>query len=185
MVGMRVSSFMAALGRIFRCMRIPVNIGKYALDCTGFALRTACIVTNEMFEELFSLQSLGSPQLINIGTYVFGTDPNDLTNNPVIPGDKAQLFCTKINANFTALFTSISQELLQEFILLGGEPGMIIGQNSPIIGTGDPGRTIWYKVNQNFQFLYAQIGGGVNPFAWTTETGAFWTTESGNTWTTQ
>lgn len=166
-------------------MRIPVNIGKYALDCTGFALRTACIVTNEMFEELFSLQLLGAPQLINIGTYVFGTNPNDLTNNAVVPGDNAQVFCTKINANFTTLFASIGQPTLQQLILLGGEPGMIIGQDSPIIGTGDPGRVIWYKVNQNFAYLYAQIGAGASPFDWTTETGALWTTESGFIWTTQ
>jgi hypothetical protein len=134
-----------------------INIGKYALDCTGFALRTACIDTNAMFVELFNDLGLGSPQLINVGTYSAGLNPNDLTVNAVVPGDNAPTFCTKINNNFTTLFAAIGQPGIRGAILLGGEVGMIQGQYSPVIGTGDPGRTIWYKVNANFAYLYALV----------------------------
>jgi hypothetical protein len=135
-----------------------INIGKYALDCTGFNLRQALILTNAMFAELFTLEGITpGPQVINIGTYAAGINPADFTTNAIVPGDNALTFCTKMNANFTTLFAAIGQPTLRGAILLGGEVGMIIGENSPIIGTGDPGRTIWYKVNENFRYLYAVI----------------------------
>lgn len=182
---MQVGFFTAASGQICDMALVSINIGRYALDCTGFPLRLAIIDTNAMFAELFGLLALSHPQVISIGTYAAGTNPNDLTNPAITPGDTALVFCTKMNANFTALFAAIGQPTLRGAILLGGEVGMIIGENAPIIGTGDPGRTIWYKVNANFGYLYAQVGSGINLFAWTTESGAYWTTETSAIWTTQ
>ena len=61
-----------------------------------------------------------------------------------------------INLDFTTLYTAAGQPGLQEFILMGGEPGMIIGTGNQM-GTGDPARTAWLKFNANCTALYALL----------------------------
>jgi hypothetical protein len=137
--------------------QIPISLGKYAEDATGTVARLAFIDCNTMFTELFGLASIGTPQLINIGTYVAGQDPSNVLNMPVAQGEPSNTAFPKINANFSALFTAVGQPALQEIILMGGEVGMVIGQNSPVIGTGDPARVAFFKVNSNFTYLYALL----------------------------
>src|ERR1700683_1139279 len=138
-------------------MQIHIDIGKYAEDAKGTLARLGFINCNTMFTELFTIAGLGAPQLVNVGTYAAGQSPSNLLNTPVAAGEASNTAFPKINANFAALFTSVNELGLQEVILMGGEPGMIIGQNSPVIGTGDPARVAWFKVNSNFTYLYAVL----------------------------
>lgn len=137
--------------------QINISIGNYALDATGTVARLAFIDCNTMFTELYGLASLGTPQLINIGTYIAGQDPSNVLNMPVAQGEPSNTAFPKINANFAALFTAVGQPAYQEIILMGGEVGMVIGQNSPVIGTGDPARVAFFKINSNFTYLYAVL----------------------------
>lgn len=101
-----------------------------------------------MFGELFTLAGLaGQQQVINVGS-----GPNS-----VPPGTPSNIAFPMINTNFATLFTLVQQPSLREVILMGGEPGMIVGENSPVLGTGDPARTAWLKINVNFSYLYAVL----------------------------
>ena len=109
--------------------------------------------TNAMFTELFGLAAIGTPQIINIGTYQPGADPTVTTVFPVLPikpGETSQSAFTKINTNFTALFVAVGQPAFQEVIKMGTE-------HRPVLGTGDPARVAWFKVNANFVYLYAVL----------------------------
>lgn len=143
-----------------------LGIGTYACDATGFVGRLGwaaigaiyntnqVVDTGGMFTELFALAALTSaPQLINIGTYMAGTNPLDLKNPAIKLGDTAPVAFAKVNANFTTIFSVVGSGLPQ-LVSLGGGPGMIVGQNSPIIGTGDPARVAGEKINNNFTYLY-------------------------------
>lgn len=137
--------------------QIQINLGTYALDATGTVARLAFIACNAMFTELFARHGTQGQQVINVGTYSAGLDPANVLNTPVVPGDTSLVAFTKINANFAILFALTVSPGFQEVILMGGEPGMIIGQDAPVIGTGDPARVAWFKVNQNFTYLYAVL----------------------------
>ena len=137
--------------------QIHISIGKYAEDAKGTVARLAFIYCNTMFTELFTIAAIGAPLLINVGTYLAGQDPSNVLNTPIAVGEQSNTAFQKINSNFASLFGFVGQPALQEIILMGGEVGMIIGQNSPVIGTGDPARVAWFKVNSNFTYLYALI----------------------------
>ena len=125
-----------------------VNCGTYPMDATGDLARIAFIKTNQMFGELFTLAGIpGQQQIVNVGTTPNSTPPGTVSN---------QAF-PMINANFATLFSAVGQPTFQQVILMGGEPGMVVGQNAPVIGTGDPARTAWLKVNANFSYLYAVL----------------------------
>jgi hypothetical protein len=121
-----------------------INVGTYSMDATGFVLRTAFVAINSMFTELFGLASLGSPLLINVGS-----GPNSTP-----PGDDMPVTFNKINSNFGALFVAAGHPSYQEIISEGGGPGMVVGQYSPVIGTGYPGRVAMIQCNNNFVYLY-------------------------------
>src|SRR5277367_6473080 len=114
------------------------------MDATGFVLRTAFIAINAMFTELFALAGLGLPLLINVGS-----GPNSTP-----PGDAMPKVFNIINSNFGALFVAAGHPTYQEIISEGGGPGMVIGQYSPVIGTGYPGRVAMIQTNNNFTYLY-------------------------------
>jgi hypothetical protein len=154
---MRPLSCTAALVAICDMAQIHISIGKYAEDAKGTPARIAFIDCNTMFVELFALAGLGAPQLINVGTYNAGQSPSNPASVPISLGEPSNTAFPKINVNFAALFGFVGQSALQEVILMGGEAGMVIGQNSPVIGTGDPARVAWFKVNSNFTYLYALI----------------------------
>jgi hypothetical protein len=127
-----------------------VNCGTHDCDATGDHARRAFNKVNQNFSELYALAGFpGQQQIINIGAQA-------TTNTPGV-GTPSYLAFPMINANFTFLFTFLGTLPLMQVILMGGEPGMIIGQNSPIIGTGDPARVAWLKVNSNFTYLYEVI----------------------------
>lgn len=121
-----------------------INVGTYSMDATGWVLRTAFIAINAMFTELFTLAGLGLPSLINVGS----------TPNSTPPGDTMPVVFNKINANMAALFAAAGHPAYQEIISEGGGPGMTIGQYSPVIGTGYPGRVAMIQTNNNFTYLY-------------------------------
>ena len=135
--------------------QIPIATGGFTCDTTGTRARIAFNDCNLMFAELFGLAALGTPQLINIGQYQPGTNPLDLSNPAIVAGESSSTAFPKINANFAALFAFLGSAL-QQVILMGGEVGMIIGTGQ-IIGTGDPARVAWTKVNNNFTYLYTLI----------------------------
>jgi hypothetical protein len=139
-----------------------LNLGTYPCDTTGTNGRLGFIAINAMFAELFALAALSAPLVINVGTYQAGQNPSVVTVFPTIPlvvGDTYLTAFTKINANFATIFASgpVGQPNTQEVISLGGEVGMIVGQDSPVIGTGDPGRVAGAKINNNFTYLYSVL----------------------------
>jgi hypothetical protein len=137
--------------------QIAISLGKQALDTTGTVGRLAFIACNAMFAELFAIAGIGTPQIINVGTYSAGANSSDITQMPIALGEETLTAFAKINQNFTALFAAAGTPALREVILQGGSPGMIAGQDSPVIGTGDPARVMWFKVNANFTYLYAVL----------------------------
>jgi hypothetical protein len=127
-----------------------VNCGTYDCDATGDHARRAFNKTNQNFAELYGIAGFPGQQLvINIGAQA-------TTNTPGV-GTPSYLAFPMINSNFTFLFGFLGVTPLQQVILMGGEPGMIVGQFSPVIGTGDPARVAWLKVNSNFTYLYAVL----------------------------
>jgi hypothetical protein len=124
-----------------------INAGTRDCDATGDHARRAFNKTNQNFAELYALAGFPNQQLtINIGSQ--GT-----TLTPGV-GTSSSLAFPMINANFTFLFSFLGTLPLMQVILMGGEAGMIVGQFSPVIGTGDPARVAWLKVNSNFTYLY-------------------------------
>jgi hypothetical protein len=122
-----------------------IFVGEYPMDAKGDLARNAFIKTNSMFAELFTLAGLtGQQQVINVGAMPNSTPPGTVSNKAF----------PMINGNFQMLFIFVARPSYQEIILMGGEAGMIIGENAPVIGTGDPARTAWQKVNANFTYLY-------------------------------
>lgn len=115
----------------------PINIGTYPMDCTGDPVQVGLTKVNQNFSALYAATG-GVPQMIDLGT----------TN--LMNGDEAPVFCTKINANFTYLFALAGFPTFQ-LVINCTPPG------EPIIGTADPGRTIFEKCNANFAYLFTAL----------------------------
>lgn len=121
-----------------------INIGLYAMDTTGTRFRPAMVMVNSNFALLSA--AAGIPY----NAIKFGPKPNDNK------GDTFPVVFTKINDNFALQFNALGTPNLQQVISLGGEVGMIIGTGQ-IIGTGDPGRVAFEKINSNFTYLFATL----------------------------
>jgi hypothetical protein len=127
-----------------------INCGAADCDATGDVVRTICIKVQQMFAELFQLAGITTAPATS--AIIVGPPPgNTLTPGA---GTISNVFFPWIIQDFNTLFTALGVPALQQVISMGGEPGMIIGQNSPIIGTGDPSRVAFLKCNSNFTYLY-------------------------------
>ncbi len=141
----------------------PITVGMSPNDDAGSILRAAFNTINENFANLTGFY--GNLEVINLGS-----SPNDTT------GDNLRSAFTKINNNFSNLFplvTSIpSKHSNFEFIesinknvtfsydiyeptLLGSSQQVINIGAAPNDGTGDPLRTAFSKINNNFANLFA------------------------------
>jgi hypothetical protein len=133
--------------------QIPISVGTNAMDATGapYAPRLPFIACNSMIAELYGLAGLQNPPSINVGTYAVGADPANISNTAILAGETCASAFNKINIAFSVLFSAVSSSL-QEVINLGGGAGT--GQ---IIGTGDPARVAFVKINNNFTYLYTVL----------------------------